>query len=62
MPDLDLEPEQYRASPLKGEPVFHPYGKRILVLVVGLILVGVFLRFVLHEPIGQLVAWAWPKG
>lgn len=44
MPDLDLEPKDYRAQPLKGERVFAPGGLKRLAIyaafVVGMLALG----------------------
>ena len=39
MPDLDLEPKDYRAQPVKGEPIFRRGGLLFLVLFVVVVIV-----------------------
>lgn len=57
MPDMDLDPKDYRASPVKGEPVFHPGGANLLLIAVLLIVGAVLLRQVIHPPVSALVGW-----
>ncbi len=48
MPEIDLEPKDYRADPLKGERVFLPGGVRLLltlaVVVTVVVLLNIYVR------------------
>jgi len=43
MPDIDLEPDDYHASPLPGEPIFHPGWWKVILGFIVFILVGAFV-------------------
>lgn len=61
MPEIDLEPKDYRAKPVKGEPVFVPgAGRRVLVwctvfaLCIG---VGVIVQFLFGGIAANFGTW-----
>lgn len=59
MPQIDLEPKDYRAEPVKGEPVFVPgAGRRALVwstTLVLLIALGIGFRAVVAPVLEPMV-------
>lgn len=46
MPEIDLEPKDYRAEPLKGEPVFAPGGLLRLGVYAGVVALGLVIAII----------------
>lgn len=57
MPDLDLEPKDYQAEPLPGEPAVKPDGVARLAVFGAWIALGLFLAVVLRGPAFAFSAW-----
>lgn len=57
MPDLDLEPRDYRATPVKGEKAFAPGGLGRLLAYIAVIAAGVLISVVLSPISGWVSAW-----
>lgn len=55
MPDLDLEPKDYRAQPIKGEKVFASGG----LMRIGFVAFAILVFFVLRGPLLALSDWLW---
>ena len=55
MPDIDQDPRDYRAEPLKGEPVFRPGGLRILLAFFVVIGFGVFVAVAVRLTAGPFI-------
>ena len=47
MPEIDLEPKDYRAQPIKGEPIFHRGGLTRLFVFAAIIVVSIGTGFLL---------------
>lgn len=59
MPELELDPKNYKAQPLKGEKVFAPGGLKRLLLYVATVLVGIILSMITYAPAMALSDWLW---
>lgn len=53
MRQIDLEPRDYRAAPLKREPAFTPGGPTRL----GLFIVMIFAAVLVSSTIGTFIGW-----
>lgn len=60
MPDLDLEPRDYKAQPLKGEKVFAPGGLLRLAIYAGFVVFAIVLGLVLRGPYDWFFNMLWP--
>lgn len=56
MKQIDQKPHEYRAEPLKGEPVFAPGAGRKVLIAVVVLLIGLAVSVATY-PIGQLTRW-----
>jgi hypothetical protein len=60
MPDLDLEPKNYRAEPLKGEKVFAPGGLKRIGLYLGFVAFAIVFVLLIRGPYDWLFNILWP--
>lgn len=61
MPELDLEPKDYRAQPLKGEPVFASGGLKRLGIYLGFVAFMLILGALLAGPYDWVFNMLWPR-
>lgn len=57
MPEIDLDPKDYRAQPLRGEPVFARGGLVRLAVVVGVIVIFALLNFYVRPYFTAFMGW-----
>lgn len=55
MPQIDLEPKDYHAQPLKGEKVFAAGGLRRLAIVAGWFVFAIAVAFFMR-PIAEFIS------
>ena len=60
MPHIDLDPKDYRAQPLKGEPVFARGGLLRLAIVAGFFLLMIGITFAIRVPYSAAFNMLWP--
>lgn len=60
MPEIDLDPKDYRAAPLKGEPVFARGGLLRLAVVAGFFLLMVAITLAISVPYSAVFNIVWP--
>lgn len=60
MPDIELKPGEYRAPPEKGQPVFKPGGRLILLYVIGMMVAGTILAAIFHPISVWIIDRIWP--
>lgn len=56
-PQIDLEPKDYRADPLPGEPAMQPDGLARLAVYAAWIALGLFVAALLRGPAFALSDW-----
>lgn len=57
MPQIDLEPKDYRAQPLKGERVFVTGGLRRLAIVVAWLVFGISMALIVSPISHAIIGW-----
>lgn len=60
MPDLDLEPKDYRGQPLKGEKVFAPGGLKRLGLYAAFVALMIVIAVAISVPYNAVFNMLWP--
>lgn len=59
MPDLDLEPKDYKATPIKGEPVILPGGLRRLAVYAVVLAAVLIAGWIWKGPATAISDWLW---
>lgn len=57
MPEIDLEPKNYRASPLKGEPIAQEDGLPRFMMWLAWLGLSIFVAALLRNPSSWLSDW-----
>ena len=61
MPQMDLDPKDYRAQPIKGEKVFSPGGLKRLGIYLAFLAFMIGLGLLIQGPYDVLFNWLWPR-
>lgn len=59
MPDIDLEPKDYKATPIKGERFFAHHGATKLLAILAWLALGLLISAILQHPSQELSDWLW---